>query len=94
MAEWRLTAKLSGISMRVISILAVLLLSSCTTVSYLVPELPDYSPSRPGRQVLEEDDPEGNTVRLISYSRKLEVLIDGWEGFYAELREMFRDDSS
>ena len=94
MTDRRLTAKLSGISMKAISILAVLLLSSCATASYLVPELPEFSPPRPERPVLEEDDPEGNTVRLISYSRKLEVLIDGWEGFYAELREMFRDDSS
>lgn len=76
-----------------ISLIAgTILLSSCVT-EYISAPLPDFSPMRPVRPVLEtveEDVPMGavlNTVRLVDYAKQLETYADSWEDFYSAIQE-------
>lgn len=94
MRKRRLTARLWRISTRIGVSALVLLLSACTSVRYISPELPDISFPRIERPVLQADDPEGNTVALIAYSEKLEAVIEGWEGYYMDLREAMSNGDS
>ena len=78
-------------------LLFALLIVSCETVTYIAPDLPTFEPVRPQRPQLEEvlgEVPEGaiiNTVRLMEYSRELEVYSNAWENYYNSLREEFEN---
>lgn len=71
-------------------------LSGCVT-EYISAPLPDFSPIRPERPVLEEveeDVPIGaviNTVKLMEYSKQLEQYGDSWENFYRVIQEERQD---
>lgn len=77
--------------------LLLFVLVSCETVTYIAPDLPTFEPVRPQRPQLEEvtgEVPEGaiiNTVRLMEYSRELEVYSNAWENYYNKLREEFEN---
>lgn len=91
MKKRSLTAKLWRILTGVGGSALILLFSACTSVRYISPELPDVAFPRIERPVLQEDDPEGNTVALIAYAEKLEAVIEGWESYYMDLREALSD---
>ena len=75
------------------TLLLCLILTGCTSVEYVQPSLPDFNPVRPARPQLEEvneEVPQGaviNTVRLMNYSRELEIYSNTWESFYNQLKE-------
>lgn len=74
------------------------ILTSCETVHYITPTLPDYGvevPERPILKPIDEEVPEVVTDNLrdvLFYAEKLEVIIDGWEGFYAGLQEIYSNE--
>lgn len=85
----------------ILIIVGYLLLCSvgCKTVETVsvTPSLPDFSPVRPTRPVL-DPIPDGaqlpipvltNTIKQMSYSEQLEKYADGWERFYERLKILF-----
>ena len=68
-------------------------LAGCQTVEYVDVPLPDVYFERPERPVLNPidfeipDSVEINTLRLMSYAEQLEICVDNWERFYAELKD-------
>lgn len=73
-------------------------ITGCESVRHITPELPSYDPVVPERPILMEIDEEvptevtKNLVMLVSYAEKLEIVCQGWERFYAGLREIYNDD--
>lgn len=71
----------------------LIVLCGCQSTEYIMPVLPEFTPVRPQRPVLETVEgevPHGaviNTVRLMEYARGLEVYSDSWEKFYTQLME-------
>lgn len=85
---------MKGLKHIIVSLMISIGLSSCTTVEYVTPSLPDFSisvPERPFLKNVEEsvsDEVTDNLIALIDYAEKLEIVIDGWEDFYKGLREV------
>lgn len=85
----------------ILIIMGYLLLCSagCKTFDAVsvTPSLPDYSPVRPDRPVLDPvpDDAQlpisvlTNMIRQSSYARQLEKYADGWEQNYQKLKILF-----
>ncbi len=85
----------------ILIIVGYLLLCSvgCKTVETVsvTPSLPDFSPVRPTRPVLDpiSDDAQipvpvlTNTIKQMSYSEQLEKYADGWERYYERLKILF-----
>ena len=69
------------------------ILTSCETVHYITPDLPEYSITMPEKPTLRQVDDEIpnevvlNTLDLMFYAEKLEIIVNGWEQFYQGLRE-------
>lgn len=69
------------------------ILTSCETVHYITPDLPEYSiqlPEKPSLRQVDEEIPNEvvlNTLDLMFYAEKLEIIVNGWEQFYQGLRE-------
>lgn len=83
----------------ILILLFFLSLVSCETVEYITPSLPVFNPVRPQKPLLEEvteDVPTGaviNTIRLMEYSKQLEVYSNSWENYYNELQKEFIFDA-
>lgn len=65
-------------------ILLIIGITGCET-RYITPNLPDFELIVPSRPTL-TDDMESNVGELMIYSKKLEVVIQGWEDFYRGVR--------
>lgn len=87
----------------VLSFFLLFSMTGCATekVVWISPFLPDYSPSRPTRPVLNkvEDGVQlpisalDNLILLQGYAKELEAYADGWERFYERLREKHEETS-
>lgn len=83
-------------------ILVSLLFIGCTTPVYIKPALPAYNPTMPERPELLEIDgtieiPQEiniNQLLLMAYAEKLEIIIEGWESFYNELKTIYSNDNA
>lgn len=82
----------------VVIILVIFLLIGCKSVEYITPSLPEFAPVVPDRPELLEI-PEGtetlkeaniNLVLLVGYAESLENVIDSWERFYSELKNLYQ----
>lgn len=65
-------------------ILLIIGITGCET-RYITPNLPDFELTVPSRPTL-TDDMESNVRYLMTYGRKLEIVIKGWEDFYRGVR--------
>lgn len=70
-------------------ILLMIGITGCET-RYITPNLPDFELTVPSRPML-TDDMYSNVRDLMTYGRKLEIVIQGWEDFYGGLQERMDD---
>ena len=81
-------------------LLTIGIITGCESVRYINPILPDYQvavPERPTLKAVEGGVPREATDNLISmivYAEKLEIICNGWECFYAGLKEIYNVDVS
>ena len=80
------------------ALLVIGIITSCESIRFIRPVLPDYEvamPERPTLAAIEgEIPPEAtdNLISMIAYAEKLEIVCDGWESFYAGLKEIYNVD--
>ena len=80
------------------ALLTIGIITGCESVRYINPVLPDYQvsiPERPTLKAIEDEVPKeatDNLISMIAYAEKLEIVCQGWERFYAGLREIYNDD--
>ena len=80
------------------ALLTIGIITGCESVRYINPVLPDYQvaiPERPTLKNVEGEVPKeatDNLISMIAYAEKLEIVCQGWESFYAGLKEIYNVD--
>ena len=81
-------------------LLTIGIITGCESVRYINPILPDYQvavPERPTLKAVKGEVPRevtDNLISMIVYAEKLEIICNGWESFYAGLKEIYNVDVS